>query len=852
MRRFLQGRGGGPMPRTSDPPQGRATRPSRTGLRLSVTGARLSRSSIELVLASPVLRHWVGVWATAAGLAILHAALHRLLAYVLLQAQAMVVMSCAPFALAFGGALLARPDRRGHPFSLAQLALAVELSVVGCVVLASRIYLPGVLEVQLSAQLPLLLFGLGLSVPFVVAGRVLVTPIAREPETGPVVVSAGFIGVCVGSLLAAPLIDGAGAPGAVASSTAFFALATTAWTRGRARARVAVLSFSIALLAFGLTGIAEFPVARGKAMADVTRAEQGEVAYRRWTPFERIDVVRFDPPRVRGELASMGAGRAAEGNVPGHYLVTRDGDLFAAMYEWDGELSSLQFYQHHLLASPYRLLEQPQVLVLQGVGGIDALTGLAHGVQGVRLSMSNPSLLEVGQEVFRDFNGDLLHHAQVETVVGGGRVLLRDPAQYDLISLHWDYNEVPLGLGMLDLSENQLNTREALQTYLARLQPHGVLAISLVDHGRGAEEGHHLRLLRTVMQVLQRGGVADGADHIAVIASVGMPRLIQMLVRQESFSEDERSALGAFALEEGFELGFGTRGARMLAGELALRHGVEGDARWPVATDDTPFFFDLGFWEHAFDLEMFRALWQPRVPGLSLPALIASVWIGVLNALLVMTWVFFRILVDRRVPAIVSPLGSLRGWAWLIFFGLQGMAFACIVLGVMQPLATASGDAGIALGRLLPAMSLGCGLGVLLRPGNAPGFGWAWARLGAMVLLWVALQEGHPRWFEQLDLRELGGPVALMTGLLLGGFLQFGLQNLMRDVRWVPPATAAAFWGLGIGHSLGVLWGARMGFSNLPQVGVLLCVVGLSAAHGSHQLVFLRRLRDGLRDSWLH
>ena len=531
--------------------------------------------------------------------------------------------------------------------------------------------------------------------------------------------------------------------------------------------------------------------------------------------------------------------------MPGHYLIASDGDPVAAMYEWDGRRESLSFLEHHLLHAPYLLLDAPRVLVLQGVFGIDLLTAIEAGARQVRLSIRNKALREVSEEVFRDFNGDLLHHPRVVREVISARALLREPTSYDLISLHWGYRPTALGLGMLELSENQLSTQEAIATYLSRMTPDGLLAVTLVDEGLDSQHGEHLRLLRTIRYALRRRGVSDAAAHIAILASTGSTRLMQLLVRPRAFREEELNTLQRFSMTEGFTFASaGAVSAVLTRGGAQLK--AQRAAAWPVPTDDTPFFFDLDFLPQMVSSKVLTGLSRPRTPSLSLSALLASLWVGIVNAALVALWTLVRVLVDRRVPEVVAPLGSVRGAAWLVFFAMQGTALAFFVLGVVQPLATANGNASVALGRLLPALSLGFAIGCVLQPPARRGFLWAWVRIGIMVTLWLAIREGDPRWFERFG-PGLGSPLLpLSAGFLIGGFLPFGMQKLGNDVRWLPPALAAGFWGLGVGHSAGVLVGARLGFSALPQAALFLCAFSLLTVHAAHRYVIEQRRRRRL------
>ena len=115
-----------------------------------------------------------------------------------------------------------------------------------------------------------------------------------------------------------------------------------------------------------------------------------------------------------------------------------------------------------------------------------------------------------------------------------------------------------------------------------------------------------------------------------------------------------------------------------------------------------------------------------------------------------------------------------------------------------------------------------------------------------LVVGWLVLRGGGPRWFEQFGFGSSILFVPIVAGALTGGFVTFGIRHLFRDIRWAPPAIAAALWGLGFGHSVGVLVASRLGFSALPVMGLTVELVAMLAVYGTHGLVRLRRRAESL------
>jgi len=220
-----------------------------------------------------------GVFSVAAGVGTLHVGLSRLLAYVLLQAQALVVMSCAPFALAFGVALMARPERSGHPLSPGKLSLITVLFVLGCLILCSELNIPLVVSLHPAEILPLPVFAILVLLPFVFAGRLLIAPITRDPRHTGSLAAAGFCGVAAAAASSPWLTDAAGTPGTVALSALWFALSAGAFARRGARARASTLTITIALTCIGLTGWLEFPCAERKGLSILEQRDQASLIY---------------------------------------------------------------------------------------------------------------------------------------------------------------------------------------------------------------------------------------------------------------------------------------------------------------------------------------------------------------------------------------------------------------------------------------------------------------------------------------------------------------------------------------------------------------------------------------------
>jgi hypothetical protein len=265
----------------------------------------------------------------------------------------------------------------------------------------------------------------------------------------------------------------------------------------------------------GVSGFVDFIPASEKHVARFQAQPNASLVYHRWTPVNRVDVVRFDPPRREGSYIEWGISPKYQGEAPGYYMIGNDGDSCAVMYQWDGTMESIDFHDHHILRTPYVVLSNPKELAIGLGGGADVLNALKHDAKSVVGVELNPMTIHVGKNVLRDFNGNLLNHPKVETVAAEGRSFLRSrDERYDLIEINSVDTLSALTTGAYVLSESYLYTVDAIGDYLDHLTPGGVFAMAVGDYVTPREPARHVIRLPfmpfSVSQTLVfRNGVLD-------------------------------------------------------------------------------------------------------------------------------------------------------------------------------------------------------------------------------------------------------------------------------------------------------------------------------------------------------
>jgi hypothetical protein len=150
-----------------------------------------------------------------------------------------------------------------------------------------------------------------------------------------------------------PLIWWLGTPAAIAASCAGFALAAVCYAEpGPQRLRHGLFAAGAGALALGVATTASFPAAPTKLVSRFLADPGWRSLHTRWTPIGRVDVVGHEPPIAIGGYASWGLSPHYAGKSPPFVMIGNDGDSCAVMYGWDGELASLDFLSHHVLAAP--------------------------------------------------------------------------------------------------------------------------------------------------------------------------------------------------------------------------------------------------------------------------------------------------------------------------------------------------------------------------------------------------------------------------------------------------------------------------------------------------------------------
>ncbi len=393
------------------------------------------------------------------------------------------------------------------------------------------------------------------------------------------------------------------------------------------------------LAAVALPGMPVHPSAY-KDLSQAMNIAGARVVEERFSPLGQITVVENTRVPLRD---APGMSLNATMEPPPQLGVFVDGNGPSALTKFDGNLAPLAYLGQLTSALPYHVLashesKRPRVLVLGAGAGSDVLQALYHGSVAVDAVELDRNVTDLVSQRFRDYAGNLYKQPGVHAYAAEARGFVNtSDKRYDLIQVALLDSFGTASAGLYGLSENYLYTVEALQTYLGRLTPGGMLAVTrwLTLPPRDA-----LKLFATAVSALEQSGVTNPAARLVMIRGW---KTVTLLVKNSDFTAREIAAIKEFCRTRSFDTAYypGMRADEanrynLLAqpyffeGAVALlgpqRQDFIDQYKFYIepATDDRPHFFRFFKWNAA--AEIFALREQGGMPLLdwSYPLLVAT------------------------------------------------------------------------------------------------------------------------------------------------------------------------------------------------------------------------------------
>ena len=339
-----------------------------------------------------------------------------------------------------------------------------------------------------------------------------------------------------------------------------------------------------------------------KPLPQTLLVEGTEVVAERTSPTGLVQVVRSELVPFRRVTGLSLMSRQEPAGQLGLFI---DGQGPTPITRFTGDWEPLAYLDATLAVLPYRLIERPPRVLLLGLGGgTDLLQALRHAAPRVDVVEPDGTVAHLLRGQLADFAGRILDRPEVQLHIGTPRRLVAaGDARYDLIVLP------PSAVGASTLAESFTTTTEAFTTYLQRLAPEGMLAVS---HPLRLPPRDTLKLVLTALATLEHLGATEPARHLAVIRAWDS---VLLLVRRTPFERGQIEAIdrlrGGIRLRPRLACRDAARRRRPLqspgrtgavrryrrphwAGSRGLRRRYAFDIR--PATDDRPFFSDFFRW----------------------------------------------------------------------------------------------------------------------------------------------------------------------------------------------------------------------------------------------------------------
>ena len=378
---------------------------------------------------------------------------------------------------------------------------------------------------------------------------------------------------------------------------------------------------------------------------------------------------RFEPPEQLGVFA--------------------DGDSMTAITRFDGNLKALGYLGDVTAALPYALLDAPHVLILGAGGGADVLLALYNGASRVDAVELNPQITSLVTNTYAEFAGHLYDDERVTVHTREARgFVAQSKGQYDLIQVALLDSFAASGSGVQALNENYLYTVEAIQEYLEHTGPGGMLAIT---RWLKLPPRDNLKLVATVLEALQKAGIAEPGRQLAMIRSWNTSTL---LVKQGAFSVDDITVIREFARSHSFDTVFYPSmpadaanrfnlvdqpflhdGVTKLLGEDADEFIDRYKFHIAPATDDKPYFFHFFKWRALPEVIALRKRGGASLIEWSYLILIATITQAAIAGVFLILLPLSRI--KRSWP---TGTGTRMG----SYFFLLGLAFLFIEIAFIQ------------------------------------------------------------------------------------------------------------------------------------------------------------------------
>src|ERR671923_2485223 len=677
-----------------------------------------------------------------------------------------------------------------------------------------------VMHALASQVIYLPLFMILFSVPFFFIGIIISAAFSAFGSVAGRLYAADLVGASAGALLVVLFLVLAGGEGVTLIVGLIAAIGATIFSSIAKKTRKLVVSFIFVAFAISLIllnyatqifAIPTDPTAQKDLPIYLREHPGSKIVKTQWNSFSRIDVVE-------------GGGNASEGLVAKVFI---DGGAGTNIISWDGNTESRQELSTWMQYLPFKMMQDPKVLVIGSGGGRDVVAALVSSSKDVTSVEINPIIYETVKS-YGDRAGNVYSHEYVRSHVDEGRSFItRSAEKYDIIYVPFVDTWASVSSGGLSVSENFLYTVEGFQQYYDHLTDRGKIVTVrwLIDAPR---------FISTFTKVLEQNGVPQDQvyRHLIMVTSESYtqdPSVTMVIFSKAPFTDEEIKFLSqSFSQYEYKPILVPGQIMRepysaLLNGQINLDqfYSMFNTKVYPV-TDDNPYFLSF----------------EKPLPRAVEVLLYASFGIVAIFLLVPFAWMKQRGKEEEVLGVNKSEIGT----ATVIpYFAALGMGFILIELALLQKLILLMGNPTMTFALLLFTLLISSGAGSLfssrIAKNNMKNLVFVIGGIAGLGILYVFFLP-HIIYSTIAEPVEIKSIVSIAILAPIGFLMGMPLPTGMRLLKVHRPDYIPWMWAVNgafsvLGAVLAIAIGIMYGSSLAMVLGILIYLVALGISFAS-------------------
>ena len=662
------------------------------------------------------------------------------------------------------------------------------------------------------------LFMVLFSVPFFLVGIIISAAFNAFASVAGRLYAADLIGASAGALLVVLFLVLTGGEGATLIVGLIASIGGTIFSRIAKNTKKTIASLMFVVFAISLIflnyatqifAIPTDPTAQKDLPIYLREHPGSRIVKTEWNSFSRIDVVE--------------GGTSPEGLVAKVFI---DGGAGTNIISWDGKTGSRQELSTWMQYLPFKMMQDPKVLVIGSGGGRDVVASLVSGSKDVTSVEINPIIYETVKS-YGDRAGNVYSHEYVRSYVDEGRSFItRSSEKYDIIYVPFVDTWASVSSGGLSVSENFLYTLEGFQQYYDHLTDRGKIVTVrwLIDAPR---------FISTYAKLLEQNGIPQDQlyRHLIMVTSDSYtqdPSVTMVIFSKSPFTDEEIRFLSqSFSQYEYKPILVPGQIMRepysaLLNGQINLDqfYSMFNTKVYPV-TDDNPYFLSF----------------EKPLPRAVEVLLYASFGIVAIFLLVPFAW-----MKQRGKEEVVGVNKSEIGTATVIpYFAALGMGFILIELALLQKLILLMGNPTMTFALLLFTLLISSGAGSLFSPriakNNMKNLVFVIGGIAGLGILYVFFLP-HIIYSTIAEPVEIKSIVSIAILAPIGFLMGMPLPTGMRLLKVHRPDYIPWMWAVNgafsvLGAVLAIAIGIMYGSSLAMVLGILIYLVALGISFAS-------------------